>query len=357
MKIFTSESVLPGHPDKICDQISDLILDEALLYDKHSRVAIETMIKGTDCYVCGELTCNKKLFLSDLIEDHLFQLTGLKYAIHLNLTPQSENIKNGLQLEMGAGDQGTVYGFACKETEHLMPYSVGIANDCAFILNKIPYLGPDGKCQVTYDYDNHRIKTLIISIQHQMELQEARQKVLDVFTPMLKARQNELPEILINPAGDFKIGGSIADCGLTGRKLMVDTYGGYARHGGGAFSGKDPTKVDRSGAYMARYIAKYLVHNDFINNCEVAISYAIGVAKPIMLNVTGCLNKPETRSSINQDYLDWINKFVNNNFDCRPEAIIERFRLNQPDKWSYVDTACYGHFGGRHFPWEQVNSL
>ena len=370
--IFTSESVSEGHPDKICDQISDAILDECLKADPNSRVACETLIKNNTVIIAGEITSKANVdyeavarkVVEDIgyIEDDLgFTSSGFEFQ---NLiSEQSKDIDEGISGDevLGSGDQGLMFGYACKETRELMPLPIALAHRLMIKhaeVRKTKGLGlrPDAKSQVSVEYDSNyqpkRIDSIIFSTQHSDDL------ALDELRELVKLQiiDSCLPETLldsetkyfINPAGRFVIGGPVGDCGLTGRKIIVDTYGGMARHGGGGFSGKDPSKVDRSAAYALRHTAKSLVANDFCDYCEIQASYAIGVAEPtsIFINTFESEKKP----------IRELEEIVKNEFNLTPSGIINSLNLLNPQ---YLKTASYGHFGREDlgFSWEKVLKL
>lgn len=379
--LFTSESVSEGHPDKMCDQISDGILDALLEQDPDSRVACETLVKTGMIVVAGEVTTKAQTsyhFVMDvarqIVRDIGFIDSSLGFdadtcSVLTALSQQSEDIDQGvsegkgLHKEQGAGDQGMMFGFACDETKDYMPFPIYTAHrlvqEMATIRKRgeLPFLRPDSKSQVTVEYRDGkpvRADTVLISTQHDPDaaydtIKEAivEEVVKRVIPPEFLDQKTTF---LVNPTGRFVNGGPYADCGLTGRKIIVDTYGGYGRHGGGAFSGKDPSKVDRSAAYMARYIAKNLVAADLAKRCEVQLAYAIGVAEPVGVYVdtfgTGVL--PEER----------ISAIVRQEFDLRPAAIIQTLDLKRP---IYRETAAYGHFGrpaeNGYFPWERIDRI
>ncbi len=370
--IFTSESVSEGHPDKICDQISDAILDECLKSDPNSRVACETLIKNNTVIVAGEITSKANVDFEALarkvvkdigyIEDDLgFTSSGFEFQ---NLiSEQSKDIDAGISGAelLGSGDQGLMFGYACKETPELMPLPIALAHKLMLKhaeVRKTKGLGlrPDAKSQVSVEYDSNyqpkRIDSIVFSTQHSddLALDELRElvKLLIIDSCIPETLLDAETKYLINPAGRFVIGGPVGDCGLTGRKIIVDTYGGMARHGGGGFSGKDPTKVDRSAAYGLRQVAKSLVKNDLCDYCEVQASYAIGVSKPISIYI----NTFESEKV----GLDKINKIVNENFDLSPSGLINNLDLSTP---LYLKTASYGHFGRENvgFMWEEVKDL
>ena len=358
--IFTSESVSEGHPDKICDQISDAILDECLNSDPNSRVACETLIKNNTVVVAGEITSNANVdyeavarkVVQDIgyIEDDL-GFTSASFEFQNLISEQSKDIDSGISGDavLGSGDQGLMFGYACKETPELMPLPIALAHKLMLKHSEIRKsmglgLRPDAKSQ--------RIDSLVLSTQHSedLSLEDLREivksEIIDSCLPE-KLLDNET-KYLINPAGRFVIGGPVGDCGLTGRKIIVDTYGGMARHGGGGFSGKDPTKVDRSAAYGLRQVAKSLVKNDLCDYCEVQASYAIGISQPISIFV----NTFESEKI----GLDKIDKIVHENFDLSPSGLIGSLDLITP---IYLKTASYGHFGRENigFKWEEVKNL
>lgn len=340
-KNYTIESVTSGHPDKICDQISDAILDACLKKDPYSRVAIETLGAHGLLVIGGEVT-TKADFNPKTIAQKIYQKIGYqdKLKIITRIVKQSPDIAQGVNTG-GAGDQGIMYGYATSETPEFLPFGIPLVHQLTIGLEKlrkngsIKWLGPDGKAQITIN--NGRIKTILVSAQHQKEIdiQQIREEIIKkLIKPLVKDLNNI--EILINPTGKFALGGFQADSGVTGRKIMVDTYGGIIPHGGGCFSGKDPTKVDRSGAYMARYVAKQIVKSGKAKKCLVSIAYAIGKAKPLMLYALDEKGKK----------IDSVKKY-----DFRLEAIIERLNLRQP---IYLQTAVYGHFTKNYLPWEQI---
>tara|TARA_B100000989_G_scaffold60737_1_gene41744 strand:- start:2212 stop:3333 length:1122 start_codon:yes stop_codon:yes gene_type:complete len=365
--IFTSESVSEGHPDKICDQISDAILDECLKLDSNSRVACETLIKNNTVIVAGEITSKANVdyeaiarkVVKDIgyIEDDLgFTYSGFEFQ---NLiSEQSKDIDAAISRNevLGSGDQGLMFGYACKETPELMPLPIALAHKLMLKhaeVRKAKGLGlrPDAKSQVSIEYDSNyqpkRIDSIVLSAQHNDDLnlknlrEIVKTQIIDSCLP--ETLLDGETKFLINPAGRFVIGGPVGDCGLTGRKIIVDTYGGMARHGGGGFSGKDPSKVDRSAAYGLRRVAKSLVKNDLCDYCEIQASYAIGVSEPISIYI----NTFESEK-IN---LTEIKKIVHKNFDLSPSGLIKSLNLLKP---IYSKTSCYGHFGREDagFSWE-----
>ncbi len=365
-KLFTSESVTEGHPDKICDQISDAILDDMLRQDPLSRVACETTCTTGLVLVLGEITSRAAVDIQKTVRETVRAIgyDRAKYgfdcdtcAVISSLHEQSPDIAMGVDraletrgsdhFDIGAGDQGLMFGFACNETPELMPYPISAAHKLARRLaavrrdGTLPYLRPDGKTQVTVEYEDGRpvrIDTVVVSSQHDAEvpLEQIRADLIEhVIRPTLDPAMLDGRTVLhINPTGRFVIGGPHGDSGLTGRKIIVDTYGGYSRHGGGAFSGKDPTKVDRSASYMARYVAKNIVAAGLADRCEVQIAYAIGVAHPVsvLVDTFGTARVPEEK----------ISAYVTGHIDLRPAAIIERLGLRRP---IYRPLAAYGHMG------------
>lgn len=340
--LYTSESVTSGHPDKICDQVSDAILDACLSQDSKSRVAIECLGAHGLFVIGGELTTNAVINPIEIARK-LYKQIGYQDKLRFvtNIITQSPDIAMGVDIG-GAGDQGIMYGYATNETPELMPKAIILAHKLTKGLedlrqNKvIDWLMPDGKSQVTIK--NGEVDTVLVSCQHKEAVsQEEIRKTL--ITKLIKPIIGFLPKnILVNPTGQFIVGGFIADTGLTGRKIMVDTYGGIISHGGGCFSGKDPTKVDRSGAYMARYAAKHIVSKGLAKTCLVSVAYAIGKAEPLMI------------TAIDEKEKD-LSDYAKNHFDFRPKAIIEQLNLRQP---IYRETATYGHFGRSVFPWEKI---
>jgi S-adenosylmethionine synthetase len=342
-KNYTAESVTSGHPDKVCDQISDAILDQCLKQDPQSRVAIEVLGSHNFLVIGGEVTTKARVDYQKIAQE-VYQGIGYqdKLRIEVNVLEQSADISLGVDTG-GAGDQGIMYGFATDETPELMPKASITAHKLAFQLEKTrrenpEILGPDGKTQVTIQ--DGEITTVLVSSQHQESFSQDELKNLiteKVINPIV---QGDF-QILINPTGRFIVGGFQADTGLTGRKIMVDTYGGIVPHGGGCFSGKDATKVDRSAAYMCRFVAKNIVANNYAKQCLVSVAYAIGQAEPLMLEAIN--EKNESLASL-----------VSSRFDFRPQEIIKKLDLRKP---IYFKTAAYGHFGRNEFPWEEVVSL
>ena len=370
---FTSESVTEGHPDKLCDQVSDAILDELIRQDPDSRVAVECLTTAGMVMVAGEVTtrgwCDVQKIARNVIKDIGYHdgKSGLDFetcAIIESIHEQSPDISQGVTAsekhEQGAGDQGMMFGYACKETPELMPLPIMLAHKLARRLTEvrragiIPYLGPDGKSQVTVSYNEkgnpEAVSAVVIAAQHseKADLETVRADIRrEVIAHVIESDLNQV-KIHINETGRFVVGGPQADSGLTGRKIIVDTYGGMGRHGGGAFSGKDPSKVDRSGAYMARYVAKNIVAADLAERCEIQISYAIGVAHPVSVRVESF-----GTSSVSEEK---IAKAVMELFDMRPAAIISTLDLKRP---IYRQVAVYGHFGRTdlNVPWERVDRI
>ncbi len=378
-RLFTSESVTEGHPDKLCDYISDSVLDAYFEKDPYSRVACETVAGKGQILVTGEITSNAEVDIEQIVRNAIKEVgfdnseTDIDYRtckVLLNISKQSADIalgvdkslenKEGLVEESeGAGDQGMMFGFATDETEDYMPMPIYLAHKLAKRLTQvrkekiIDYIRPDGKVQVTVEYEKDkpsRIDTIVVSTQHNsdIDLDKLKSDIKEfVIKPIVPSELlDDQTKYYINPTGRFVIGGPLGDSGLTGRKIIVDTYGGYSRHGGGAFSGKDPTKVDRSAAYMARFIAKNIVANGFAKKCEIQLSYAIGVAEPLSIYVdtfgTGTIPDGE------------IVKKIRKTFKLTPRGIIESLDLRRP---IYKKTTNYGHFGKKDLPWEQLIKL
>jgi S-adenosylmethionine synthetase len=376
--IFTSESVSEGHPDKVCDQISDAILDAYLKEDPNSRVACETLVKNNMVIVAGEITSSGNPNLEKIIrktineigyDNDVYGFNGNNCEIINHISQQSPDIAQGVNegegedLEQGAGDQGLMFGYACKETDSLMPAPIDLSHKLVMQharlrkTKELEWLRPDAKSQVSLIYgdDGKKIEgvsAIVLSTQHDPSIsqEDLKKEVLEkIITPVIPEKLiSSETKIFINPTGKFVIGGPVGDCGLTGRKVEVDTYGGMSRHGGGAFSGKDPTKVDRSAAYAARYVAKNIVASNLADWCEVQISYAIGIAEPTSLNIN-------TYGSNRLDNENII-KLVRENFDLRPKGIIKMLDLKKP---IYKNTAAYGHFGRENqgFSWELKDRL
>lgn len=360
---LTSESVTEGHPDKVADLISDAILDECLKQDKNSRVAVETLISKDKVIVAGQITSNATIDIEKIVREKLKEVgytdskINMDYKtcdVEINITKQSNDIAMGVDYG-GAGDQGIMFGYATDESEDYMPYPISIANRLAKQLatvrknGEIPYLKSDGKVQVTVEYVNDepfRIDTILISTQHSenVDIEILQKDILKkVIMPIVKEDMIDVEtKFYINPTGRFVLGGAIADTGLTGRKIIVDTYGGVAHHGGGAFSGKDGTKVDRSASYMLRHIAKNVVANGLTRKCEIQLSYAIGVREPISIYIN-CFNTNRVP--------EWlIIKLIKSKFDLTPQGIIEYLKLREP---IFSKTTNYGHFGREGFTWEE----
>jgi len=365
--LFTSESVTEGHPDKVCDQISDAVLDAVLAVDPKGRVACESMVKDSDVYVIGEVTTTAKLDIERLVRDTV-QTIGYTDAeggftwdnckVHVNLTRQSGDIDMGVSTG-GAGDQGMMFGYACDDTAELMPLPITLAQKLCLRLaevrkkNILDFVRPDGKSQVTVEYKDHkplRVDAVVVSTQHSASVsnETLREGIIQcVIKPVIPSvMMDSNTKYHINPTGRFVTGGPVGDSGLTGRKIIVDTYGGWARHGGGAFSGKDPTKVDRSAAYMARYIAKNIVAAGLATHAEVQLAYAIGVPEPVSVLVdTFGTGKVENGRLV---------ELVRKHFKLSPRGIIESLDLLRP---VYRKTAAYGHFGrlDPEFAWERTD--
>ena len=376
--IFTSESVSEGHPDKVCDQISDAILDAYLKEDPNSRVACETLVKNNMVIVAGEITSSGNPNLEKIIRKTINEIGYDKdvYGFNANnceiinhISQQSPDIAQGVNegegedLGQGAGDQGLMFGYACKETDSLMPAPIDLSHKLVMQharlrkTKELEWLRPDAKSQVSLIYSDdgkniEGVSAIVLSTQHDPDIsqEDLKKEVLEkIITPVIPEELiSSETKIFINPTGKFVIGGPVGDCGLTGRKVEVDTYGGMSRHGGGAFSGKDPTKVDRSAAYAARYVAKNIVASNLADWCEIQISYAIGIAEPTSLNIN-------TYGSNRLDN-EKIIKLVRENFDLRPKGIIKMLDLKKP---IYKNTAAYGHFGreDQGFSWELKDRL
>jgi S-adenosylmethionine synthetase len=383
-RLFTSESVTEGHPDKICDQISDGILDEILKHDKNARVACETAVTTGIVFVMGEITTNSyvdipkiaRKVICDIGYDRAkYGFDGETCSVVTSIDEQSSDIAGGVNVALevrdgggediysatGAGDQGMMFGYACNETPELMPLSISLAHKLAKKLTDVrkqgllPYLRPDGKTQVTVEYDDDkivRIDTIVVSTQHDPDVTQEQIKkdiIKHVIGAVVPAELlDSETKYFVNPSGKFVIGGPNGDSGLTGRKIIVDTYGGAARHGGGAFSGKDPTKVDRSACYAARYVAKNIVAAGLADRCEIQLAYAIGMANPVSVRAetygTGKVSDEK------------IEEIIMKVFDLRPAAIIEKLDLRRP---IYRQTAAYGHFGRTDIdlPWEKLDKV
>ena len=374
--IFTSESVSEGHPDKVCDQISDAILDSYLAQDPNSRVACETLIKNNTVIVAGEITSSGTPNIEEVIRNTVNEIgynhddlgfNGNNCEIQNLISKQSPDIAQGVNegegedLDQGAGDQGLMFGYACSETPVLMPAPINLSHELVLKQSEVrkngelSWLRPDAKSQVSVVYKDDRktvdyVSAIVLSTQHDEDISQdeikakVREKIINPIIPTEWIKEDT--KIYINPTGKFVIGGPVGDCGLTGRKIIVDTYGGMARHGGGAFSGKDPSKVDRSAAYACRYVAKNIVAAGLAERCEVQVSYAIGIAEPTSITVdtlgTGNLSESE------------ISQIVRDNFDLRPKNLINLLDLKRP---IYKNTASYGHFGreNKDFSWENTD--
>jgi len=364
---FTSESVTEGHPDKVCDLISDSILDAYLKKDSESRVAVETFISKNKVIIAGEVTSKANVDIKNIVRDVLKQVDytdeniNMNYktcTIDINIQKQSHDIAQGVNIG-GAGDQGIMFGYATSETRELMPYPIILAHKLAKKLSdvrkkgEIPYLKSDGKVQVTIEYVHDmpkRIDTILISTQHEknVKIKVLKKDLIEkVIKPIVDINMiDEKTKIFINPTGSFVIGGPIADTGLTGRKIIVDTYGGMSRHGGGAFSGKDGTKVDRSAAYMLRHVAKSIVANDLAKKCEIQMSYGIGIDRPLSLYIN-CFKTNKIKE-------ENIIKIIREKFDLTPIGIINYLKLKEP---IYSRTTNYGHFGRDEFTWEKIKDI
>ena len=372
-RLFTSESVTEGHPDKICDQIADAVLDAILAKDPDAHVACECCATTGMVLVMGEITTSAYVPIDQIARNKIVEIgydrakygfDGQSCAVLVSVDEQSPDIAMGVKRgdeNMGAGDQGMMFGYACDETPEYMPLAISLAHKLTRALaqarksGKLPYLRPDGKAQVTVEYDDDRpvrVEAVVISTQHAPEVtheQIERDMIEQIIRPVVSAELlDENTKFFINPTGRFVVGGPQGDSGLTGRKIIVDSYGGYARHGGGAFSGKDPSKVDRSAAYALRHVAKNLVAAGLCRRCEVGVAYAIGVARPVSVFVdsegTGALPDDE------------LAKIVEKTFDLRPAAIIRRLNLKRP---IYQQVAAYGHFGrdDLDLPWERLDMV
>ena len=371
--LFTSESVSEGHPDKVADQISDAVLDAIIGQDPGARVACETMVNTGMAIISGEVTTNAWVDMTEIVRGTIKRIgyessMGFDWescAVLTAIDKQSQDIAQGvnegqgLDLDQGAGDQGMMFGYATNESEELMPLPISLAHQLmqrqaeVRRSGRLPWLRPDAKSQVTVRYDDGKaagIETVVLSTQHAPDIEHARLKeavIEDIIKPVLPAQWlTKSTKYLVNPTGRFVIGGPVGDCGLTGRKIIVDTYGGMARHGGGAFSGKDPSKVDRSAAYAARYVAKNIVAAGLAERCEMQVAYAIGVAQPLSIHIETFGTGKIANNKIEQ--------LVRNHFDLRPKAIIRELNLLRP---IFTATAAYGHFGRSepNFTWERTD--
>lgn len=375
-KLFTSESVTEGHPDKLCDYISDSILDCCLEQDSGARVAAEVVASKGEVFITGEITTTAQVNIENIAREAIKKIgyfgkdVDIDYQtckIRTNLSRQSPDIARGVNRSLenkrgeditseGAGDQGIMFGFACDETNELMPLPISLAHKLAKRLTEvrkkkiIPYLGPDGKVQVTVEYEEGkpaRVDTIVISTQHKdgIDLEVLKQDITENVIKKVVSQSllDNKTKYFINPTGRFVIGGPLGDSGLTGRKNIVDTYGGYSRHGGGAFSGKDPTKVDRSAAYMARFLAKNVVANGYAKKCEVQLAYSIGVARPVGIYI----DTFGTNTIAEEEIIQRIEE----KFDLTPRGIINYLDLQRP---IYRQTTNYGHFGKENLPWEKI---
>lgn len=375
-RLFSSESVTEGHPDKVCDKISDAILDAHLRLDPESRVACETGVKTGAVMLFGEVTSKGTVDYQQVVRDTLKEIgydnrTGFNFeevAVINMLSKQSPDISQGVTegegdfKEQGAGDQGLMFGYATNETEDFMPLPISLAHKLTSKMTELrksgelDYLLPDGKSQVAVIYEDNKavgLENIVLATHHTADVQQEtlRAELLEyVVKPVCGDLLTDDTKVFINATGQFLIGGPIADAGLTGRKIIVDTYGGKGRHGGGAFSGKDPSKVDRSGAYAARYIAKNIVAAGLADECEVQLAYCIGVAEPTSI---GFKLDFEPTESFNEN----LSKAIREIFPVKPADIIDHFGLKNPQGWCYKDTAAYGHFGREQFPWEKLDKV
>ncbi|UCG53129.1 MAG: methionine adenosyltransferase [Candidatus Latescibacterota bacterium] len=369
-RLFTSESVTEGHPDKIADQISDGVLDAVLATDPHGKVACETLVTTGMAFVAGEITTDAYVDIPGIARQVIKDVgyTDASYgfdcetcAVITSIDEQSPDIRLGVVDKHGAGDQGMMFGYACRETDVFMPVPIFLAHQLTRRLaearrnNELPYLRPDGKTQVTYEYENghpKRVHTVVVSAQHDQDVSldqirdDVKKHIVEHVLGKFRMKQDDDYILFVNPTGRFVEGGPKADCGLTGRKIIVDTYGGLGSHGGGAFSGKDPSKVDRSGSYAARHIAKNIVAAEIATNCEIQIAYAIGEPQPvsIMVDTFGTGTVDDTK----------LTEIIREIFDLTPDGIIDRLHLRRP---IYRQTAAYGHFGREEqdFTWEKID--
>lgn len=362
--IFTSESVCAGHPDKVCDQISDAIVDEVLKHDPYGKVAVETLVTKNHVTIAGEVKTHSKINFERIARREIQRLgysdSDLDFTylspINLLVHEQSPEISVGVE-KKGAGDQGMMFGFACNESDSFMPLPIKIAHELTQKIDDarekqvLPYLRPDGKSQVTIEYKNgkpYKVKSVVLAVPHKKNVSIEKVKE-DVYKKIVEPTLEEYgfnvskKDVVLNGTGVWHFSGPAADTGVTGRKIVVDTYGGYARVGGGAFSGKDPTKVDRSGAYAARFLAKNIVANKLADKAEVSLAYFIGAKKPVMLEVETFKTEKKSKKIIN----DFVGKLL----DCSVEGILQGLNLRRP---IYLPTAAYGHFGREGFPWENI---
>ena len=363
--LITSESVCVGHPDKMCDLISDSILDAYLKQDKNSRCAVEVMATKDKVIVSGEVTSCGNVDIESIVrkticdigyDNDLACYNGNTIPVEIIMNTQSPDISMGVNCkDIGAGDQGMMYGYATNETNEYMPISCVLANKLASKLEDvrkkkiIPYLLPDGKCQITIDTIDNEVDTIVVSNQHlDIDIEKLRKDILDKVIKKVIPRKyiTEKTKYLINPTGRFRLGGPVGDTGLTGRKIIVDTYGGIIPHGGGAFSGKDYTKVDRTGAYYARYVAKNIVASGICNKLMITVSYAIGISKPV--SITANIFED------NEEKLKLIYKIINKFFDFSPNNMIKELKLKRP---IYAKTTVYGHFGKKNISYERLNKV
>ena len=384
-RLFTSESVTEGHPDKLCDQVSDAVLDAILENDPKARVACETFATTGIITVMGEITTTSYVDINAIVRKVVTEIgydapeksfNGNTCAVMTAIHEQSPDIAMGVndaletrdgskEADIGAGDQGMMFGYACTETPERMPLAIALSHRMALRLTQVrkdgtlPFLYPDGKTQVTVEYENDKpvaVDTVVVSAQHSadVDMEELRKGIKEqVILPIIpKELLTDKTRILINPTGRFVIGGPTGDTGLTGRKIIVDTYGGYAPHGGGCFSGKDATKVDRSASYAARWVAKNIVAAGLADRCQIQVAYAIGVDKPVSI----CVKTFGTAHGVTNGQLEKL-LMAGRLFDFRPYALIADLGLVAPKGWRYEDTAAYGHFGRKAFPWERTDRV